>query len=184
MHPAPFRQLLLAGLVLGAPALATSMLSTDVEGLTRSSDAVVRGEVRRVESRWNWDHTRIVTDVEISVVESLKGAPGATVVVTQPGGQVGDIGQRVSGLAVFSPREEVVVFLKRRTPTRFQVSGMAQGKFKVERASDGKSVLAVPSSTGDAQLLDPATRAPTASRLKPLELGVLRAQVRAVRQER
>lgn len=180
MTPSRWKHLLTSCLfLLAGPAAGTSMLSADVSGLSRDADAVVRGKVQRVESRWNGDRTRIFTDVEIQVDEALKGEAGATVLVTQPGGQVGDIGQKVSGLAAFEPREEVVVFLKRRGPRTFQVAGMAQGKFKVERGSDGKSVLAVPSPTGDAQLIDPATRQPTRSVLRTLSLSELRAQVRS-----
>ncbi|MCA3013590.1 MAG: hypothetical protein INH41_14500, partial [Myxococcaceae bacterium] len=36
----------------------------------------------------------------------------ATVLVKQPGGVIGDVGQRVSGVATFAPGEEVVLFLE------------------------------------------------------------------------
>ncbi|XXF75806.1 hypothetical protein P2318_22445 [Myxococcaceae bacterium GXIMD 01537] len=166
-------------LLTGQPAGATTMLRVDLAGLSASSDAVVHGTVRRVESQWSGDGRRIFTDVEIEVHEALKGQPGATVVVTQPGGQVGDIGQVVHGLASFTPGEEVVVFLGRVGGDGYHVSGMSQGKFEVRRAADGKSVLAVPASTGDALLLDPVTRQPSASTLRTVPLSELKANVRA-----
>lgn len=171
-----WRTLLSLSLLLGLPSEATTLLRKDVAELSSASDAVVHGTVRRVQSRWSGDRRRIITDVEIEVTESLKGQPGGTVLVSQPGGTVGDIGQVVHGLAHFTPGEEVVVFLERRGKASFEVSGMAQGKFQVRR--EGKTVLAVPEPT-DALLLDPVTREPTQSALKPVALSELKATVRA-----
>ena len=162
---------------------ATTMLREEVTDLSRVSDVVVRGTVRRVESRWTQDRMRIVTEVEISVAETLKGKGGATVKILQPGGQVGDIVQKVSGLASFSQGEEVVVFLERRPGERYMVAGMAQGKFRVERSSDGTAAFAVPEPVGDALVLDPTSRAPTAERHRVLELEEMRRTVRATLQD-
>jgi hypothetical protein len=170
------RALLSVGLLFGLSAGATTLLRTDVAELSYASDAVVHGTVRRVESRWSGDRRRIVTDVEIEVTESLKGQAGGRVVVTQPGGKVGDIGQMVHGLASFTPGEEVVVFLEQRGKDAFRVSGMAQGKFQVKR--EGKTALAVPEPTGDSLLLDPVTRQPTTSAMKTVSLAELKAAVR------
>ncbi len=170
------RTLLTMAVLFGGTASATTLLRTDVAELSFASDAVVHGTVRRVESRWSGDRRRIVTDVEIEVSEALKGQPGSRVVVTQPGGRVGDIGQTVHGLASFTPGEEVVVFLEQRGKDAFRVASMAQGKFQVKR--EGKTVLAVPEPTGDSLLLDPATRQPTTSAMKTLPLSELKANVR------
>ena len=173
------RWLAVLALLLALPAAATSMLRREVPELSRAADAVVRGTVRRVESRWAGDGKRIVTDVEIQVAEALKGAPGHTVLVTQPGGRVGDIGQKVSGLAAFTPGEEVVVFLDRRGKAAFSVRGMAQGKFRVQRSKDGKAALAVPESPGDARVLDPATGEEVRPARHAVPLESLRSAVRA-----
>ena len=172
------RALLSITLLLGLPAGATTLLRTDVAELSANADTIVQGTVRRVQSRWSGDGRRIVTDVEIEVKDALKGQPGGTVLVTQPGGRVGDIGQVVHGLASFSPGEEVVVFLEKRGKVSFQVSSMAQGKFNVRRGADGKTVLAVPEPTGDTLLLDPVTSQPTESAMKPVPLTELKASVR------
>lgn len=172
------RALLSITLLIGLPVGATTLLRTDVAELSSASDTIVQGTVRRVQSRWSGDGRRIVTDVEIEVTDTLKGQPGGTVLVTQPGGKVGDIGQVIHGLATFSPGEEVIVFLEKRGKVSFQVSSMAQGKFQVRRDADGKTVLAVPEPTGDTLLLDPVTRQPTASAMKPVPLTELKASVR------
>lgn len=163
-------------LLLGAgTAGATAMFRLDVRSLAKSADVIVRGTVTRVQSRWTADHQRIVTDVDIQVAESLKGTPGEVVRVLQPGGEVDGIGQKVSGLASFSTGEEVVVFLQQHGPV-FQVSGMSQGKFSVQRSSDGTSAFAVPAPT-DAVLIDPVTRAPVPATQQAVELEGFKREV-------
>ena len=117
-------------------------------GADPESDAVVRGTVRRVQSRWAADGRRIVTDVEIEVAETLKGAPGQTVRVTQPGGRVGDIGQRGERARLVRARRGGGGVPRAPRNAAFSVRGMAQGKFQVQRSPDGKQVLAVPSPPG------------------------------------
>ncbi len=175
--------LLAVTLLLGLPASATTMLRIDLPELAQTADTVVHGTVRRVESRWSGDKRRIVTDVEIQVSETLKGQASSTVLIVQPGGRVGDIGQIVHGLASFTPGEEVVVFLDRQGSSAFRVTGMAQGKYQVRHAADSRSALAVPENTADALLLDPTTRQPTTSQQKTLTLDELKAAIRtALRQ--
>lgn len=176
--------MLLAGLwLLGLPAAATTMLQLDVPELSQNSDTVVHGTVRRVESRWSGDRRRILTDVEIQVTESLKGQPGSTVLVIQPGGKMGDLGQTVHGTASFTPGEEVVVFLERKGASAFQLSGMAQGKYQVRRAADSQTVLAVPEDTQQVLLLDPDTRQATQSTRQTLTLRELKAAIRTALQQ-
>ncbi len=157
---------------------ATALVALDVAGLTDGSDAVVRGHVVRVESRWTRDKLRIVTDVEISVDGALKGEPPRTVVLLQPGGQVGDVGQVVSGLARFQAGEEVLVFLERQGPERYALVGMAQGKLRIERSTDGRAAYAVPEDVGDALLVDRRTGAPSRPLVRAQELGELERQIR------
>lgn len=171
--------LALALFMLAGSASATVMIREDLDTLSRQADVIVRGKVKRMASRWTADNLRIVTDVDIEVAESLKGSPARVVRLTQPGGEVGDVGQRVSGLAAFSQGEEVVVFLQRRPGEVYWVEGMAQGKYRVERSSDGKAAFAVPEPVGDAVVLDPSTRQPVKLETRVLELEDLRRGVRA-----
>ncbi|WP_257456144.1 hypothetical protein [Archangium lipolyticum] len=181
--PNALRALLPFVLLLSLSAGATTMLRADLPELARSADTIVHGTVRRMESRWSGDGRRIVTDVEIQVTETLKGQAGGTVLVTQPGGRVGDIGQRVSGLASFTPGEEVVLFLERRGTQSFRVAAMAQGKYKVQRSADGTRAMAVPEPIGDTLLVDPDTRQPTTSSLQSLSLPELKASIRTALQQ-
>ena len=172
------RTLAVSVVVLAAAAGATTVAALDVVGLTHGSDAIVRGTVTSVQARLTKDGARIMTDAEVQVAETWKGSPvaGRSLTVMQPGGEVGDFGQRVEGVATFREGEEVVVFLEARGD-RFIVTGMAQGKYRVERSSDGKAVFA--RSDGDVEVLDPVTRLPVPRAAQVLTLDQLRAQVRA-----
>ena len=99
-------------------------------------------------------------------------------VITQPGGRVGDLAQRVDGLAGFTPGEEVLVFLERRGESTYHVRGMGQGKYRVERPGDGRVAQAVPEPLGDTLLIDPASGQPTPQRPRALSLEALKGQVR------
>jgi hypothetical protein len=161
------------------PAGATTLVHQEVPELTRASDAVVRATVLRTASRWSADRRRILTDVDLQVSESLKGGEAAASVVrvVQPGGEVGDVGQRVEGLASFRAGEEVVVFLEKRAKGRFVVSGMALGKFRVERSAAAAPV-AVPEPLGDARVVDAASGQEVAAGRRAVPLESLRRQVR------
>ena len=123
----------LAVLLLAAAAPAHAMLATpaSVEDLARSSQAVVRGRVASVTSRWSDDQRRIFTYVDIAPSSVWRGAPPSRVTVVVPGGIVGPVGQRVDGAPAFAKGEEVVVFLSEGEDRAFRVTGLAQGKFRV-----------------------------------------------------
>jgi hypothetical protein len=170
---------LAAVVMLGAalPALATTVLHQDLPQLTVAADAVVVGRVIGAQSRWTEDRRRIVTDVTVEVDEALKGAPGKTVIIRQPGGRVGDVGQRVDGIASFAPGEQVLVFLEARPDGAYLVQGMSQGKFRIERSKKGKAALAIPEGAKGARVVDPdgREREPSA---QALELAALKAEIR------
>jgi hypothetical protein len=124
--------LALTMLTAALPARAALAVPASVEDLARSSQAVVRGRVTSVTSRWSDDQRRIFTYVDITPSSVWRGAPPARVTVIVPGGIVGPIGQRVDGAPAFTKGEEVVVFLAEAEERAFRVTGLAQGKFSVQ----------------------------------------------------
>lgn len=166
----------LAVVLAGAVASATTLLALDVAALTRSSTVVARARVVSLDTRWTKDGARIMTDAVLEVTESWKGTPAGRVTVMQPGGVIGEIGQVVHGTARLTPGEDVVVFLEQRGE-RYLLTGMLQGKFKVETSSDGKSVYARQELESEALLVDPATRQPVEPASLVLPLATLRTQV-------
>lgn len=138
-----------AAFLLPGLAAATIIVPRTLEEMARESAAVVRAKVVQRQSAWDDDHRRIHTFAELQVLETVHGGGlGDTLVVRTMGGEVGDIGMRVSGTASFTVGEEVLVFL-RADPvdaTRFQVIGMSQGKYTIDRA--GPTPMAVASTAG------------------------------------
>jgi hypothetical protein len=173
------KTLLFAGLFLTAPAFATTLVALDVPQMSRAAHTIVQGKVQRVEAKMSADGSRITTHVWVEVAESLKGQGASTVEIVQPGGEVGDVGQKVSGTVHLKVGDEVVGFLERRGPERFMFVGMAQGCYRVERSSDGKAAFAVQDAEGEVLMLDPVTRAPVQKSTAPVKLDDLKAQIRA-----
>jgi hypothetical protein len=124
------------GLGLAAPARASVALAMDVDRLTRGSTLVVRGHVASQAATWT-RAGRIVTTVKLTVDAALKGQAPTELQVRHLGGHVGNIGQQVEGEVRFTDGEEVVVFLRAHPTVRgvYQVVGMSQGKFHLDRSA-------------------------------------------------
>lgn len=168
-----------AALLLALPAAASSVMSLDLPQLAQLSHTVVRAQVKGSAARWSADRSRIVTDVELQVLETWKGEAKPSLVVLQPGGVIGEVGQRVHGLPSFQAGEEVVVFLERRGSERFIVTGMAQGKWRIEPATDGKGAMAVPDpEAAGLRTVDPATGQETTKRREAMAFERFEALVR------
>jgi hypothetical protein len=172
------RTLVLLSVLLVGVAQATTLIALDVPGLTKASTLVVRAKVKSVASRWTQDGGRIMTDAVMDVSETWKGTPSNQLTVMQQGGVVGDIGQLVHGTVTFKPGDEVVVFLEPRGE-RYLMTGMIQGRFKVETSSDGKWTYARQEFDGQALFVDPATHQPVSLGVVALPIDTLRAQVLA-----
>ena len=134
------RALALACTLAALPAVATVVLAQSIEEMSRAVPVVVRAQVGQVQSSWDAEHTRISTYTELKVLEPLKGSPGASVLVKQPGGEVGEKGQHVAGAARFAPGEEVVLFLEPAPDEAqvFVVNAMAAGKVALEKTKVGE----------------------------------------------
>src|SRR5262249_55188851 len=112
--------------------------ASDVVKLAEHSDLILLGHVEKIASRW--DGGKIVTDATVRVEQTVKGAPTRAVVVSQPGGRVGDIVMRVLGGAEFHAGDRSILFLKQAGPS-LRVVGLAQGKLDVRRNGAGVEVV-------------------------------------------
>lgn len=104
------------------------MEKMDPSQLTARADLIVVGQVKGMESRWDPGET-IFTYVTIAVEQSEKGSSGAEVTLRFPGGEVGEIGLRVSDSPVFQKGEKVKVFLKGKET--YDIVGLYQGKHTI-----------------------------------------------------
>lgn len=157
--------------VAPAPARASLVVALDLPQMVERADHVAVVDVQSVEAAWDEKHERILTTVDLSVVEAWKGTmgPAMHVKVVQPGGTVGDVTMKVFGLTQFTPGERALVFL-RGSQTGASVVGMAQGKRLLRRdvttkrwmvqAPDRSGALFVPpkASSSAAPVFDPRQR--------------------------
>jgi hypothetical protein len=173
-RPALAAALLAASIVAlcaAPPARAALAVQVSVEGLARTSEAVVRGVVqRRTGVRAG---SRIYTEVEVRAADVWRGAAPAVVKVQVPGGVVGDVGQRVDASPLFADGEEVVLFLARPGGRAWRVNGLAQGKFRVE---GGQAKPDVSRLVFHKREVEPGERA-----AEPMTVAELERRVREVR---
>ncbi len=160
---------------------ASLILALDLPTLVARADQISVVDVVSVKAAWNAEHDRIVTTVDVAVVDCWKGsaAPASHVTVVQPGGTVGGLTMRIDGMPHFSPGERALLFL-RGSAERASVVGMAQGKRPLSReAGSGRWLVSAPDRAGaDFVPTTPASASIFAVRTRPL--GDLRSEVRAL----
>ena len=128
------------------PAGATTLVRMGLEDLVATNASVVRGRVIDVESRWNDDHTFMLTDVRFAADDVLKGARGdKEITVTIMGGTVGDLTTMIVGGPELTPGREYVLFLNREAlpgaPGALTVRDLCQGVFDVVRIPGGDRAI-------------------------------------------
>jgi hypothetical protein len=119
--------------LIAAALGATTVPSLSFEELTDQSEAVVSGEVTRSWSDWDSDHRFIWTHHEIKVSGIQKGTAPANVVVSEPGGVVGNRAMGIAGAVSYVQGEQVTVFLQRMPNGYLRTTGWGQGKFDMDR---------------------------------------------------
>ncbi len=133
-----------------APAHALTEPDLPFSALIERANDIVVGTVFEMTSmeRFFGDYARVVTDVSLVDLQVVKGETGDTeMVVTQLGGQVGDVMEWYPGLPSFEMERRYLVFLV-RTDLELAVPIGLQGLYVVE--SDPLRALdVVTSANGD-----------------------------------
>jgi len=79
---------------------------------------------------------------DVTVLKSPPNDNGTSVILRQPGGEIGDIGYRIAGTAEFQEGEEVIVFARNTDENNVkEVLGLASGKYAIEENASGKKIL-------------------------------------------
>jgi hypothetical protein len=126
----PFALILLAV----APSVrATQVVHLDTRALVRESSDIVIGQVEDASAHWNENHSAIVTEVTLSISQTLKGAAAERLTLRQMGGEVDGLRYTIEGSPSFAIGEEALLFVWRDAAGRPQVDGLAQGKFEIAK---------------------------------------------------
>jgi hypothetical protein len=144
--------------VLLLAAVATATFATQViyrtpRQLGQESALVIDGKVTNVRSYWNDTHTKIYTEAVVTVSGSHKGDAGSVVRIVQPGGVVGNVRMTLHGAIQWKPNQEVLLFLEPSVPGAYQVTGLFQGMYKVERDERSGKAYVLKASHGGADLV-------------------------------
>ncbi|MBX3250014.1 MAG: hypothetical protein KF901_22745 [Myxococcales bacterium] len=177
------RSLTVLALVLGvafaaAPASATLSRAMDLPELVAESDTIAL--VRAVAQAPRRDaRGRIVTDITLEVLDSLKGAarPGESLTLVRLGGSLGEVGMHIEGEPSFVEGSRYVVFL-RPWDGAFRPVGMSQGVMPV---AEGERGVEVQPGGGGLSLVDgPRGRPAPGALLGPMPLEHLLAEIRGL----
>ena len=98
--------LLLPGLCWG-----TLVPRMNFEEMADASEFVVHGRVSRSWSDWDTARQFIWTHYEIQITDTLKGPASSKIVISEPGGTVGEMGMSIAGSPKYGVGEEVVLFV-------------------------------------------------------------------------
>lgn len=166
---------LLAGLALFAlfagPALATTALApASVEQLTAHADLALEGRVVSIHSFR--EGQQIFTEIEVEVLEAVKGRAAGTVTLRLYGGVVDGKRTRVIGAPCIGTGEEVFLFLAANGPRSYDVVNLAEGKFSIVRGAEMRGGGEVRRDLREIAFIDPAMPA------IPSTLADLKAAVR------
>ena len=116
-------------LAAGGPSKAPKL-----DALTHDAEVIVVGKVGHITSAWADGKSRIETQISVSINETIKGdAPGNTITVVVPGGEVDGVGEWYSHSAKFGQDEDVVLFAKKDTGGRYRVAGGEHGKLTISK---------------------------------------------------
>ena len=123
-------------LAISVAAYATLVPSLSLRELIDQSELIVHGRVTRSWAAWDSAHKYIWTHHQIDVIDALRGASGASVVASEPGGRVDGLNMVASGSVEYAPGEEAIVFLYRTPIGYLRATGLGQGKYTI--SSDGR----------------------------------------------
>lgn len=129
---------LLAAPLGGVPGTGgTTLRRMSLQELNARAEAIVVARVVDNTAAWHPKMALIWTSTRLRIEESWKGSVGDKLVVTEPGGRVYPIVQRVPGMARFRPGERVVLFLHRDVLGQWRTLGCCQGRLPLFTDPEG-----------------------------------------------
>lgn len=163
-------------LVLAAiPAGASTFVALSRAELAAQSNAVIEGEVLKINSFWSRSGRLVVTEVMVQVTDKIAGDAASVVIVRTFGGQVGGYNVEAHGFPKFAVGERVILFLQNQADGTAEVTGYRQGQYRVVREAGIE--MAVPTLEAGVNLVRP--NGATVVRPKAERLDVLKSRIAA-----
>lgn len=165
----------LLALAVLSPVYGTLVPRLSFEELVGQSAVVAHGRVASIRVVWDAGRENIWTHYQIVLDEALKGSPGRTVEIQEPGGELDGIRMEIIGAPRYELGEEVVVFAE-PTPAGLRTCGWGQGRFVVEGEPGQRRVR---NDLGDVQLTAPVKAGRRRASASPDEaLAVFKQRIR------
>ena len=138
-HPLAFAFPLFMACFFTPASQATIISPHTIEEMTRQADVIVHARV--VEQHVRSDGERIVTETQVEVIESLKGAKtGEIKTIYQVGGTLNGMTQKIIGTHTHQIHEEMLLFAMNYRDGLISY-GIGSGKYRVERSPGGELVI-------------------------------------------
>jgi hypothetical protein len=166
--PSPNRRapLLALAVTLGlAPAASgTTLVARPLDAMIREADAVALVTTpAALVARARWAEGRIVTELDVSVIEALRGELAVgSLTLRLPGGTVGAVTQHLPGAPAFAPNGTWIVLLRRLPDGAYTVFDLCLGQLPVALDPDTRAPVVRPASAAQVTLV-PDPRAPVAT---------------------
>ena len=150
-------------LALAAPARATTLVARPLDAMVRDADAVALVTAPAdAAGLARWVDGRIVTDLDVTVLEALRGdLPVGRLTLHLPGGTVGAVTQHLPGAPAFAPGGTWIVLLRRTADGAYTVFDLCLGQLPVTLDPVTRGAVVRPAPTAGITLV-PDPRAPIA----------------------
>jgi hypothetical protein len=166
----------LSALVLTAalPVGASTFVALTPDQLVEQSDAIVQGEVLKINSFWTADGSVIVSEALVQVTDTIAGDSPTVLRVKTFGGTVGGYTVEAHGFPGFRAGDRVLLFVQNQDDGSVEVTGYRQGQYRI--AFERGMEKAIPTLEAGINLLTPDGR--QAIRPVAKELESFKQQIR------
>lgn len=121
---------------------ATTVVPPEFADLVNQSELIVHAKVVGQEAQHERAGSRrIVTMVELEIVETIVGEAPRPLVLRVPGGRVGEAEMIVEGAPVFVTGAEYILFIQGNGRQFYPLVAMMYGLYTVERTPDGRTII-------------------------------------------
>ena len=125
----------LGGLLLIAPARATTVVAPEFSELVNKSDYIIRAVVKsvRAEMETGANGRKIHTFVELEVREVIAGTPPTPLVLRLLGGTVGKEEMVLQGAPKFQVGDEDILFVRGNNRMAYPLVGIMHGRYPIRQ---------------------------------------------------